>query len=363
MMTKNGTEFVTPLTFESLSGNRVIIETFDRSFDFDIKHVSLAKQADIFVVAPATANVIAKFACGIADDMMSTSWLAFQKHKLIAPAMNTAMYEDATAQENIAKLKSLGVSVLEPTVGRLACGDTGQGKMAEPSDIVEEIIKILQPKRDFEGKTVLITAGGTAEPIDAVRSITNKSSGKQGIALAKAAAERGASVVLVAGKISEPLPDCCERIINVSTAKEMHEAVEKEIADIAIFAAAPGDYRLLEAIDENGNTPAGGKIKSEKLVLTLTKNPDIAASYGARKGNGKVVIFSAETENLLENAKAKMQKKSADMVVANDVSAEGAGFNVDTNIVTILTENGEESFPKMSKSEVANLILDKALTL
>ena len=356
IMTTNAREFVTPLTFETLSGNRVVTDTFAEREEHDVKHVSLAKKADVFVVAPATANVIAKFARGIADDMLSTTWLACKSQKVVAPAMNTAMYEDAATQENLRTLEERGVILVSPEVGRLACGDVGKGKMAEPKDIADVILDLLRPVRDFAGKRVLVTSGGTEEYIDGVRVITNHSSGKMGCAVAEAAAERGAEVVLVHGNLAVPVPSGVASCIKTASTAEMYDAVMAEAergCDAFIMAAAPADYRPKHRYEQ--------KIKSKELTIEFEKNPDIAAAVGGIKNDAVLVVFSAETEELLVNAKTKLKNKNADFAVANDVTKEGAGFNVDTNIVTIIDKNGKiEPLEMMPKRVLADVILDKA---
>lgn len=352
IMTEHAEEFVTPLTFETLSNNRVIRGMFEERTEHDVRHVSLAKKADALIVAPATANVIAKFAQGIADDMLSTTWLACKGLKVIAPAMNTAMYEDEATVSNLQILRSRGVVVIEPATGRLACGDTGKGKMAEPADIVGEVQSLLQPVRDFDGKTVLVTSGATEEYIDGVRVITNHSSGKMGCAIARAAAERGAKVVLVHGNMSVPVPENVAKSVAVKSTEEMMKAVLAEVpaSDVVIMAAAPADYKVKNTFSQ--------KIKSETLTLEFVKNPDIAAEVGKIKGDRILVIFSAETENLLKNAKGKLAKKNADLAVANDVTREGAGFFVDTNAATIIDRDGNaQEYGVMPKTELADIIL------
>ena len=358
IMTAHAMEFVQPLTFESLSGNRVISDLFDRDFEWEVEHIALAKAADVFVIAPATANTIGKIANGIADDMLTTTIMACTSHKIICPAMNTNMYESEQVQANLATLKARGYEIIEPISGRLACGDVGKGKMAEPCDIVKSIIDVLQPNRDFEGKRALVTAGSTEENIDGVRYITNHSSGKMGIAIATALADRGAIVTLIAGRLSVKVPKSLAKVIYIKTTAEMYDAVMENYVDneIIIKAAAPSDYRVLN--------PTKHKIKSNELTLELQKNPDIAAAVGAVKGDRKLVIFSAETDDLIENANLKLAKKHADMVVANDVTKEGAGFNIDTNIVTIITANGKVyNYDLMLKSRLAHKILDHILEL
>lgn len=357
IMTRNAEEFVAPLSFETLSDNKVVRGMFEEREEHDVRHVALAKLADVFVVAPATANVIAKFARGIADDMLSTTWLASDAPKLVAPAMNTAMYDDEATQDNIALLKERGVMFVEPGVGRLACGDTGRGKMAEPADIAEQILKILRPVRDFEGKRVLVTSGATEEYIDGVRVITNHSSGKMGCALAEAAAERGAEVVLVHGRMSVPVPEGVAKAVRVHTTLEMMDAVlaETEAADVIVMAAAPADYRPKETF--------ASKLKSETLTMEFVKNPDIAKTVGERKGGRKLVVFSAETDELIANAKKKVASKNADFAVANDVTKEGAGFYGDTNIASLVGRNGEvRECGLMTKRELADVILDAVLS-
>ena len=354
VLTKNAEEFVTPLTFETLSGNAVVRGMFDERKEFDVRHVSLAKKADVLLVAPATADVIAKFARGIADDMLSTVWLATKSVRMIAPAMNTAMYEDAATQENLATLRSRGALIVEPNVGKLACGDVGKGRMAEPAEIVSAVLDVLQPKRDYAGRRLLVTAGATEENIDGVRVITNHSSGKMGFAIAEAAAERGAEVIIVAGRTDVPAPGNAAEVIRVKSTQDMFDAATRIFpsCDAAVMAAAPADYRLKQQYAE--------KIKSPTLTLEFVKNPDIAAALGAAKGERKLVIFSAETENLLKNARGKLASKNADLAVANDVTAEGAGFYTDTNIASIITADGSVTeYPLMSKRALADIILDR----
>lgn len=357
IMTKNACQFVAPLTFETLSARPVVVDTFDRNHPWEVEHISLAKKADIFVIAPATANIIGKIACGIADDMLSTTVMATKSPVLIAPAMNTNMYENAVVQDNIARLKSLGYLFIEPSVGRLACGDVGKGKLAEPSVIEEAIDRILFPKTDLSGKKVLVTAGGTTQPIDGVRCVTNYSSGKMGCAVAAAAAERGADVTLVLGVHTCDKPNGV-KIIDVSTTDEMMSAVKDVYytADIIVMAAAPSDYRPAVEIKN--------KIKGDKITLEFVKNADIAEFVGKNKKDSQtLVIFAAETENLVQNAKAKLVKKHADMVVANDVTKDGAGFSADTNIVTIISGSESREYEKMSKDKLADIIIDQVLRL
>ncbi len=352
VMTKNATEFVTPLTFETLSGNRVIVDTFDRDFEWEVEHVSLAKKADIFIVAPMTADFAAKLARGIADDFASTTALAMKCPMLLAPAMNVNMITAEAYEENEKILRDRGAYFVESGSGFLACGDVGRGRMAEPEQIVKAAFDILVPKPDYDGKTVLVTAGGTSEPIDPVRFITNRSSGKMGVAIASKALDRGAKVILVAGNITVPVPDGIERI-DVTTTQEMYDAVLGNLdrADIVVKAAAPADYAVEKISDK--------KIKSDELTLRLKKNPDIAAAVGKIKGDKKLVIFSAETYDCEANARGKLQKKNADMVVLNDVTKKGAGFNTDTNIVTVITRETKKDFGLLEKTALADLLLDE----
>lgn len=352
VMTENATEFVSPLTFETLSGNRAVIDTFARDFEWEVEHVSLAKKSDLFVVAPCTANFLAKYNAGIADDFITTTALAMKCPILLAPAMNTAMLENDATVRNIENLVCRGVKFVYGGSGFLACGDVGKGRMAEPVEIYSAIEDILFPKRDYDGLTVLITSGGTKEPLDPVRYIGNNSSGKMGAALCDCAAKRGAKVILVAGNVSVLPKEKTERI-DVGTTLEMYDAVMKNLdrADIVIKAAAPADYRPAE-IAEN-------KIKGEEIRLELIKNPDIAAAVGKIKGNKTLVAFCAETCDLIDSAKKKLAAKNADLVVANDLTVKGAGFNTDTNVASLVTENGVENLPIMSKIDLAERILDK----
>lgn len=356
IMTKNAQEFVRPLSFETMSANPVICDTFERARSWEVEHISLAKKADIMLIAPASANVIGKFANGICDDMLSTTFMASNAIKVICPAMNTAMFRNPIFRKNLNKLKGLGCVIIEPTEGRLACGDVGEGKMSEPIDIVSEVVRLLTPSDELKGKRVLITAGGTQEPIDSVRVITNHSSGKMGMALVKDCIDRGAQVTLVKGIVSVDVPYGTYKVIDCKTTQQMYDAVMSEYAenDYIIKAAAPSDYKVAKQ--------ALNKIKGDNITLNLIKNPDIAAQVGKVKGERKLVVFSAETENLIENAKAKLISKNADIVVANDVTMTGAGFNTDTNIVTILTKDGEiTEYGMMSKSDVAKAIVDTML--
>lgn len=356
IMTAHATEFVSPLTFETLSARPVVSDMFAREKEWEVEHISLAKKADLCIIAPATANVIAKFADGIADDMLTTTFLALKCPIILAPAMNTNMYENVAVKENLERLKSRGVIVLDSIEGRLACGDNGKGKMAEPVDIVGAAVKTLCPKSDYAGKRVLVTAGATRENIDGVRFITNRSSGKMGIEIAKAVVKRGGKVTLVKGLTQVDIPSYIDKVVEVETTCQMYDAVMENYqdCDVIIKAAAPSDYRPKDKIEN--------KLKGETLTLELVKNPDIAKAVGEVKGDRRLVVFCAETQNLIESAKQKLTSKNADIVVANDVTLEGAGFDTDTNIVTIITRDGKSnSLPKMSKSEVADVILDEAI--
>ncbi len=356
IMTSHATEFVSPLSFETLSARRVVVDMFDTDRQWEVEHISLAKKADICVVAPATANVIAKLADGIADDMLTTTCLALKCPIVIAPAMNTNMYDSPTVRDNLKKLRRRGVIIVDPVEGRLACGDSGKGKMAEPADIVNEVIYRLLPKRDYEGKKVLVTAGATRENIDGVRFITNRSSGKMGIEIAKEVVKRGGEVVLVKGLVQVEVPKYITNVISVESTAQMYDAVMANYSDcdMIIKAAAPSDYRPAAQIRQ--------KLKGDEITLHLVKNPDIAKAVGQVKEHRKLIIFSAETQNLFTYAKDKLADKNADMVVANDVTEKGAGFDVDTNVVTLIKRNGmRKCYPVLSKSKVAGIILDEAL--
>ncbi|MDD7351375.1 MAG: bifunctional phosphopantothenoylcysteine decarboxylase/phosphopantothenate--cysteine ligase CoaBC [Clostridia bacterium] len=358
VMTANATQFVAPLTFETLSNRPCVSDMFNRDREWEVAHISLAKKADVCVIAPATANVIAKLATGVADDMLTTTLLALKCPVIIAPAMNTAMYDNPTTQSNIATLKEKGYIFVDAIEGRLACGDSGRGKMAQPSDIVDVVVKTVLPKQDYAGKRVLVTAGATQENIDGVRFITNRSSGKMGIELAKAIAKRGGEVTLVAGIVSVEIPDYLHQVVRVKTTVEMYDAVMSNLGDVdvVIKAAAPSDYRPKNKYDN--------KIKGDCVTLELEKNPDIAEAVGRAKGDKKLVIFCAETTNLDEYAEQKRVKKNADMVVANDVTKEGAGFDSDTNVISIFTSRGKifES-GIMPKSQLAGVIADEIIKL
>lgn len=354
VMTHNACKFVAPLTFETLTNNKVIKENFDENRRWEVEHIALTKRADMFVVAPCTANVVGKLAAGIADDFLTTTLMAFTKPVLIAPAMNTNMILSAAYQDNQALLQKRGYYFINSEEGMLACGDKGLGRLASIDKIVERVLEIMLPVQDLSGKQVVVSAGATREYLDPVRYITNRCSGKMGLALAKAAAIRGADVTLVAGHITERVEQGY-KVVSVSTTTQMHKAVMSLLdADYIIMAAAPCDYKTV--FSEN-------KIKSDTLELKLEKNPDIAADIGKNKKGTKLIIFAAETQNLEKNARAKLISKNADMVIANDVSKEGAGFDTDTNIVTIITKDSSLSLEKMPKSQLAHIILDKMLCL
>ena len=360
IMTKNACEFVAPLTFETLSNHPVVTDTFARPDTWEVEHVALAKRADVFVIAPATANILAKMACGIADDMLSTTVLATRAPILAAPAMNTGMWENAATRENVEKLRARGVRFIGPEGGFLACGDTGAGRMSEPAAIFEAINQILSPRQDMQGLSVLITAGPTQEKLDPVRFITNRSSGKMGYAIAQAARDRGASVTLVTGPTSLSKPQGVETVPILST-QDLYDEMTARCgeADIVIQAAAPADFTPAEAAKEKIKKQGG-----EDLILRLRQTPDVAAAVGKLKRPGQTLIgFAAETNDVLKNAAGKLRKKNLDMIVANDVTSPGAGFDVDTNIVTFVTFSGQETLPCMPKRQVADELLDRAMAL
>ena len=361
VMTEHAQQFVTPLTFKEISGNQVAVSMWSSNQEFNVEHIALANWADAFVVAPATANIIAKMAYGLADDLLSTTLLAAQAPIVVCPAMNTGMYENAATQENIAKLKSRGVTVMPPAVGKLACGTSGAGRLPEPQEIVEFLNAFFAKREgDLRGLKVLVTAAGTREPIDPVRFVGNRSSGKMGYAVAQMAAERGAEVLLISGPSALLIP-ANVKAIKVETTNEMLEACLESYdkVDIVIKAAAVADYRPRDVAEQ--------KIKKktdDALTVVMDKNPDILKTLGAKKTHQVLVGFAAETQNLLENARDKVVKKNLDMIVANDVTAAGAGFNADTNIVKFLFANGEvRSLEQMPKVDVANCILDEALKI
>ena len=357
IMTKNATNFINPITFETLTGNKCLVDTFDRNFQFNVEHVALAKRADIFLVAPASANVIGKIAGGIADDMLTTTIMACKAPKLISPAMNTNMFENPIVQDNLKKLRSYGYEVIQPASGYLACGDTGAGKMPEPETLLAYILRTIACEKDMVGKKVLVTAGPTQEPVDPVRFITNHSTGKMGYAIAENCMRRGAEVTLVSGpvQIASPL---CVRVIPVVTAADMASAVKEcyKEQDIIIKTAAVADYRPAHPADEKV------KKKDAESVLELERTEDILAYLGAHRKDGQFICgFSMETENMLENSRAKLARKNVDMIVANNLKVAGAGFGTDTNVVTIITKDDCKQLELMSKSEVAASIVDEIL--
>lgn len=360
IMTKNATEFVAPLTFETLSNNPVVTDTFARPETWEVEHIALAKRAEVFVIAPATANCLAKMACGIADDMLTTTVLATKAPILVAPAMNTGMWTAEATRQNVETLKSRGVHFVGPDNGMLACGDSGAGRMSEPAQIVEAITALLCPKQDMAGLRVMVTAGATRERFDPVRYMTNDSSGKMGFAVAEAALARGAEVTVVAGHTTAQEP-ANVTMVRVDATRELYDAVLENApkADVIIQAAAPADYRFAQIHEEKYKKRAG-----EPLTVELVENPDIAAEVGRRKRPGQTLVgFAAETGPKLGNAKQKLEKKKLDLVVFNDVTAPGAGFNVDTNIATLVTRDGETACPLRTKRELADDILDAVMAL
>ena len=354
LMTKNAVNFINPITFETLTGNKCLVDTFDRNFEFSVEPVSLAKQADVVLVAPASANVIAKLAHGLADDMLTTTVLACTCKKIISPAMNTRMFENPITQDNLATCRKYGMEVIDPADGYLACGDTGAGKMPEPEVLLQYILKEIQYEKDLKGKKILVTAGPTREALDPVRYITNHSTGKMGYAIAKTAAFRGADVTLVTGPV-ELAPPMFVQVVPVVSAKEMFDAVtsRSEGMDAVIKAAAVADYRPKFVNSEKT------KKKDGDLSIELERTDDILKWLGDHKKPGQFLCgFSMETEHMLENSRAKLKKKNLDMIVANNLKVEGAGFGTDTNVVTLIREGQEEELPKLSKEEVAVRILD-----
>ena len=358
LMTKNATEFVSPLTFETLSGNRVSVDTFDRNFEYNVQHVALAQKADLFVVAPATANVIAKFACGIADDMLTTTFLACRCQKLICPAMNTGMLENPATQQNIQTLRSRGMQFLDAADGLLACGDVGKGRLAEPEEIFDFIEQLLSPK-PLAGLKVLVTAGPTRESMDPVRFLSNHSTGKMGYALARQARNLGAEVTLVSGRVALA-PVRGVRMVQVLSAADMAKAVKEAFPeqDITIKAAAVADYTFAVKSEEKLKKSDG------ELTLSLQRTEDILKSLGQMARPDQMLCgFAMETQNLLENARKKLEGKNADMIVANSLREAGAGFGTDTNRVTLITRDGTEPLELMEKEEVAREILTRCLSI
>lgn len=356
IMTQNATNFINPITFETLTGNKCLVDTFDRNFQYSVEHVSLAKQADVFLIAPASANVIAKAAHGLADDMLTTTLLACTCPKIVAPAMNTRMFQNEIVQDNMKILKKYGMEVIHPASGYLACGDTGEGKMPEPEVLLEYIIKAVTPK-DMAGKRVLVTAGPTQEKLDPVRYISNHSTGKMGYAIARAAMLRGAEVTLVSGKVAITPPMGVE-VVPIVSAADMAKAVKERAQeqDIIIKAAAVADYRPVMVAEEKM------KKKDGDMTIPLERTEDILAYLGNHRRPGQFLCgFSMETEHMLENSRAKLEKKNIDMIVANNLKQAGAGFGTDTNVVTLLTRANTRELPLMKKEEVADELLSYIL--
>ena len=354
IMTQNATHFITPMTFETLTNNKCIVDTFDRNFNFDVKHVSLAKRGDLFLVAPCTANVIGKVANGICDDMLTTTIMATKAPVLFSPAMNTGMWENPVLQDNLRKRKHYGYHVIEPVVGRLACGDTGSGKMPSEETLLEHILLHLAREKDLKGKRLLITAGPTQEAIDPVRFISNRSSGKMGYALAKMAVIRGADVTLVSGPVSIA-PFAGIETVAVRSAQQMFEAVSERSAerDVIIMCSAVADYKPVSCSDQKL------KKNDSDMTIPLTRTQDILGWLGEHKQAGQVLVgFSMETENLIENSRQKLTKKHADLICANSIASEQTGFAVDTNKVTLITQEAVKELPLCTKEETADLILD-----
>ena len=360
IMTKNATEFIAPLTFRTLSANPVAVDTFSAPEAWNVEHVALAKLADIFVIAPATANILAKMACGIADDMLSTTVLATKAPVLAAPAMNTGMWTAEATRRNVETLRERGVEFAGPGTGILACGDEGAGRMSEPAEIVKRIEELLSRKTDLQGLKILVTAGATRERLDPVRFLTNDSSGKMGFALAEAARDRGAEVTLVKAATTAPVPAAI-RIIPVESARDLLAAMKKEAPkqDVVIQAAAVADYRPAAVSKTKIKKKAG-----EPMVLTLEENPDIAKTIGQIKKEKQTLVgFAAETDHVESHAEAKLKAKNLDMIVANDVTKPGAGFNTDTNIAVLITKDEKRELPLMSKRQLADVILDRITEL
>lgn len=355
IMTENATQFITPVTFESLTGNKCLVDTFDRNFKFSVEHVALAKRADIFMLAPATANVIAKVAHGLADDMLTTTFLACKCPKYISPAMNTQMFENPITQDNLKICQSYGMHVIQPACGYLACGDTGAGKMPEPEELLDHIIHEIAYPKNLTGKKILVTAGPTREALDPVRFLTNHSTGKMGYAIARVAAARGAEVTLVTGPTEIKKPGFV-KVVPIESAREMYEAVTaaSEEQDAIIKAAAVADYRPAHVSDEKIKKKDG-----DELSIPVERTDDILAYLGSHKKPGQFLCgFSMETEHMLENSRKKLEKKNLNMIVANNLKVAGAGFGTDTNIVTLITKAGERQLEKMSKEQVADKLLD-----
>ena len=359
LMTKNATQFINPITFESLTGNKCLIDTFDRNFQYSVEHVALAKQADVVLVAPASANVIGKIAGGIADDMLTTTVMACECKKIIAPAMNTHMYKNPVVQDNLKKLRDYGMEVIAPDTGYLACGDVGEGKMPSEHVLLEYILKEISWEKDLAGKKVLVTAGPTRESIDPVRFITNHSTGKMGYAIARHCMQRGAEVTLISGK-TQLEPPLFVNTIEIESAAEMAEAVKEcyRSQDIIVKSAAVADYRPASVSEEKV------KKKEGEMSIALTRTEDILQFLGENRREGQIICgFSMETENLVENSRAKLEKKHVDMIVANNLKQEGAGFGTDTNVVTLITRDRCLELPMMSKEDVAKHIMDELQNL
>ena len=359
LMTRNATNFINPITFETLTGNKCLVDTFDRNFQFQVEHVSIAKKADVVMIAPASANVIGKLAHGIADDMLTTTIMACKCKKIISPAMNTNMFENPIVQDNLKTLEHYGYEVIDPAVGYLACGDTGAGKMPEPETLLSYIMKECACEKDMTGLKLLVTAGPTQEAIDPVRYITNHSSGKMGYAIAKMAMLRGADVTLVSGRTAIAPPPFV-KVVPVVTARDMYEAVTavSQEQDIIVKAAAVADYRPATVSDEKI------KKKDDEMSIALERTDDILKYLGEHKQKGQFLCgFSMETQNMLGNSRVKLTKKNLDMVAANNVKMAGAGFQGDTNVLTLITQDEEVSLPLMSKEDAASKILDRILFL
>ena len=359
LMTQNATNFINPITFETLTGHKCLVDTFDRNFEFNVEHVSVAKQADIALVAPATANVIGKLANGLADDMLTTTLLACKCKKLVAPAMNTQMYENPIVQDNMKKLEHYGMELIQPVSGHLACGDSGMGKMVEPEVMLQYILRDLALEKDMKGLKVLVTAGPTQEAIDPVRYITNHSTGTMGYQLARNCMLRGAQVTLVTGRTALTPPPFVE-VVPVVSAQEMYEAVTSRAAgqDIIIKAAAVADYRPATVATEKIKKAEGG------FAIPLERTQDILRSLGEEKHNGQFLCgFAMETQNLEENARKKLEAKNLDLVVGNNVKVAGAGFGAGTNVITFITKEGAEPQPQMDKAQVAGCIVDKIMDM
>ena len=359
LMTENATNFINPITFETLTGNKCLVDTFDRNFQFQVEHVSIAKKADVVMIAPASANVIGKLANGLADDMLTTTVMACRCQKILAPAMNTAMYENPVVQDNIRKLQTYGYEVITPASGYLACGDTGAGKMPEPETLLEYILREAAFQKDLAGKKLLVTAGPTQEAIDPVRCLTNHSSGKMGYAIAKMAMLRGAEVTLVSGPTAIE-PPLFVKVVPVTSARDMFEAVTglSDEQDIIIKAAAVADYRPKQVSEDKV------KKKDDQAFIELERTDDILKYLGQHKKQGQFLCgFSMETRDMIRNSRAKLEKKNLDMVAANNLKVEGAGFQGDTNVLTLITQDEEVSLPLMSKEDAALKILDQILLL